>query len=115
MGSLFVKLLINTVAISLVSWFYSGIYVNNIVSAVLVALILGILNTLIRPILMLFALPINIITLGLFTFVINGFMLWVASWVAPGFYIRSFIDSIIGAILISLVSMILGVFSPDDD
>jgi putative membrane protein len=71
------------------------------------ALLLGILNALIRPILIILTLPINILTLGLFTFIINGVMLWFVSFIIKGFLIQGFWAAVIGALIISIVSWLI--------
>lgn len=114
MGKILVHWIITTLAIVLVAWFYGGIEVSGIIVAFLVALVLGIVNAILRPIFLLLTLPINIITLGLFTFIINGLMLWLVSIIVPGFYVAGFWAAVLGSILISIVSMILGMFTADD-
>ena len=78
----------------------------------LTGIILGTLNTLVKPVLKLISLPITILTLGLFTFVINGVMLWLTSaiavkWFNIGYYVEGFIPAVIGAVIVSIVSLIL--------
>ncbi|MFH1783873.1 MAG: phage holin family protein [bacterium] len=78
----------------------------------LTGIILGALNILVKPLLKLISLPITILTLGLFTFVINGIMLWLASaiavkWFNVGFYVEGFTGAVIGAVIVSVVSVIL--------
>ncbi len=114
MSKLFIKWIINTLAISLVAWFFSGIYVDSIVVAFIVAVVLGIVNAILRPLLILLTLPINFLSLGLFTFIINGSLLWLVSGIVPGFEVRGFWAAVIGSALISLVSMILGIMTKDD-
>jgi putative membrane protein len=84
------------------------ITVENIWSALLAALVLGLVNTFVRPILMLLSLPLIVATLGLFLLVINALMLLLASALLPGFEVKGFFTAIFGAALISLVSFILG-------
>jgi Predicted membrane protein len=84
------------------------ITVKSIWSALLAALVLGLVNTFVRPILMLLSLPLIVATLGLFLLVINALMLLLASALLPGFEVKGFFTAILGAALISLVSFILG-------
>ena len=91
-------------ALLLVAHLYSGVQVASFSSALVAALVLGLLNTLIRPVLLLLTLPINLITLGLFTLVINGFLFWLAARVLEGFSVASFGWAIIGALCYSLIS-----------
>ena len=99
--------LILTLAILIASHLYSGIRVADLPAAIVAAAVLGILNALIRPVLQFFALPITILTLGLFYFVINGLMLYWTASLVRGFAVRSFGASIVASILISLCSLLL--------
>ncbi len=107
MKFLAVKWLILTAAITIAAYLLNGIQVDGFSSALLTAAILGILNTFFKPILVLLTLPINILTLGLFTFVINALMLKMASGVISGFRVESFWAAILGSIIISVVNGIL--------
>jgi len=107
MKFLAVKWLILTAAITIAAYLLDGIHVDGFSSALLTAAILGILNTFFKPILVLLTLPINILTLGLFTFVINALMLKMASGVISGFRVESFWAAIFGSIIISFVNWIL--------
>lgn len=80
---------------------------TGLVPALLAAFILGIVNALIRPILIILSLPIQLLTLGLFTFIINGFMLWIVSRVVHGFYISGFWPAVLASILLSIGSSII--------
>jgi len=107
MKFLVLKWLILTAAITIAAYLLKGIHVDDFSSALLTAAILGILNTFFRPILVLLTLPINILTLGLFTLVINALMLMMASGVISGFRVESFGSAVLGSIIISLVNWIL--------
>ena len=98
---LIVKWVVLTGAIGFTAWFLDGIRVTSLLSAVAAAAALGVLNTFFRPIALLLTLPLNIISLGLFTFLINALMLKLASSVIPGFYVVGFWAAVWGAILIS--------------
>jgi len=102
--------LLLTAAIIITSYLVRGIYVAGFFSALFAAAVLGILNALLRPVLIVLTLPINILTMGLFTFVINAFLLEMASGVVPGFYVRGFWSAVFGSIIISLVSWLLSSF-----
>ena len=99
--------LILTIVVLIVSYLYSGLRVDNLASAIIGAAVLAILNTLVRPVLQFFALPITILTLGIFYFVINGLMLYWTASLVKGFAVRSFGSAIVASILISLVSLLL--------
>ena len=81
--------------------------------AIVVSIFLGIVNAVIRPLLIILTLPLNIVTLGLFTFVINGVMLWITSATVKGFDIHGFGWAIVSALLISIISFIISFFIDD--
>ncbi len=99
-----------TCAIIVASYLLDGIRVSGFFSAFFAAAMLGILNAFFRPIAIILTLPINILSLGLFTFVINALMLKMASGVIPGFDVYGFWSAIFGSLLISLVSWLLSSF-----
>jgi putative membrane protein len=107
MRILFLKWVINALALMAAAYLVKGIDVAGPGSLILAAALLGILNALVRPILILLTLPINLITLGLFTLVINGFMLWMVSLLVKGFFLHGFGPAFWGALIISLVSWFL--------
>ncbi|MGD9364066.1 MAG: phage holin family protein [Desulfobacteraceae bacterium] len=102
-----------TGAILLASYMLEGIQVSGFMSAVSAAAILGILNAFFRPIALILTLPINILSLGLFTFVINAVMLKMASGVIGGFEVNGFWPAVFGALIISLVSWLLNMLIND--
>ncbi len=99
--------LILTLALLIVSHFYSGIRVASLPSAIVAAAVLGILNAVVRPVLQLLAIPITLLTLGFFYFVINGCMLYLTASLVQGLAVRSLGAAIWGSILISLLSLLL--------
>jgi putative membrane protein len=110
MNGIFIRWLTLTGAIIVTSYLLDGIHVSGFVSAFFAAAMLGILNALFRPILILLTLPINILTLGFFTFVINALMLKTASGVIPGFDVYGFWSAIFGSLIISAISWALNSF-----
>lgn len=102
-----VSLIVNALALLLAARWIDGIHVRGFGSAVIAALILGIVNTLIRPILLFFTLPLNIVTLGLFTFVINGFVFYLVGNLVQGFEVRTLGAAILGSLLVTVVSFIV--------
>lgn len=110
---LVIRWLILTVAIMVTSYMLDGIRVSGFFSALLAAAILGVLNTLFRPVLIILTLPINILSLGLFTFVINAMLLMMVSGVISGFMVKDFWSALWGSLLISLVSALLSFFISD--
>jgi len=99
-----------TTAIIFASYIMDGIHVSGFFSAFFAAAILGILNAVFRPILIILTLPINILSLGLFTFVINALLLKMASGVISGFDVQGFWSAVFGSLIISLVSWLLSSF-----
>lgn len=99
-----------TGAILMASYLINGIHVQSFMSAVGAAAILGILNAFFRPIALILTLPINILTLGLFTFVINAVMLLMASGVIGGFNVDGFWTALFGSLIISIISWALNTF-----
>jgi putative membrane protein len=110
MPGFFIRWLILTVSIIIASYVMDGIYVNGFFSAFFAGALLGILNAFFRPVLFVLTLPITILTLGLFTFVINAIMLLMVSGVVPGFAVRGLGTAIWGSLLISIVSWFLTSF-----
>ncbi|MYM88487.1 phage holin family protein [Rugamonas sp. FT82W] len=99
--------LINAIALLAVPYLMHSVDVTSIGAALVAALVLGLVNTLIRPVLLLLTLPVTVVSLGLFIFIINGFMFWlVAQWVS-GFHVDSFASAIGGALLYSVISWAL--------
>ena len=105
-----IRWLILTIAILIASYLVDGIRVSGFFSAFSAAAILGILNAFFRPILFILTLPLNVLTLGLFTFVINAVLLMMASGVISGFEVHGFWSALFGSLLISLVSWLLTSF-----
>ena len=107
MKGIVVRWLILTAAIMFASYLISGIHISGFFSALFAAAILGILNVFFRPILFILTLPINIMTLGLFTFLLNALILKMASGVIPGFEVHGFWSAVFGALVISAFNWIL--------
>ena len=107
MKHLIVKVLIKAAALMFTSNLIDGIYVDGFGSVLVAAIILGIVNAIIRPLLLVLTLPLNVLTLGLLTFVINGFMLKLAAAVVGGFDVVGMWPAIVGALVLSVVSTVL--------
>jgi len=110
MKGIFIRWLILTAAIMFASYVLDGIQVKGFFAAFFAAAILGILNAFFRPILLILTLPINILSLGLFTFIINAMLLKMASGVISGFEVYGFWSAVFGSLLISAVSWALSSF-----
>ena len=107
MKGILIRWLILTVAILSAAYLLDGMEVRGFISAFFAAAVLGILNAVLRPVLIILTLPLNIFSLGLFTFVINAFLLKMASGVIPGFEVHGFWPALFGSLIISLVSWLL--------
>jgi putative membrane protein len=107
MMGLLVRLFINALALILMTRLVPGLYLSSFSTAIWAALVWGLVNTLVRPIFSFFTFPIQLLTLGLFTLVINGAMLALTAKLVPGFTIRGFSSAFIGALVLSIISLIL--------
>jgi len=106
-----VRLLINMVAILIIAYLLPKVIgVDSWLAALVAAFLLGVVNTFIRPLLILLTFPLTVVTFGIFLLVINGLLLWLVSAVVPGFHVNGFWGAVIGSILISLVSWVLSSF-----
>ncbi|HFD04534.1 MAG TPA: phage holin family protein [Firmicutes bacterium] len=99
--------LLNLVALLLVAHLFHGIIITNIFSLILAVLVIGFINTFVGPILLVLTLPINILTIGLFTFIVNGMLFALAAFVVPGFAITDFSTAVFGSVVYSIFSIIL--------
>ncbi|HRL22236.1 phage holin family protein [Alcaligenes sp. SDU_A2] len=99
--------ILNAVALLVVAYILPGITVASFGSALIAALVLGLLNTLVKPVLVLLTLPITLVTLGLFLLVLNALMFWWAGSILKGFQVEGFWWAVIGAIVYSLVAGLL--------
>lgn len=113
MKGLLLRWLVLCVAIMVAAYLFPGIQVSGFGSALVAALVLGFLNAFFRPILFLLTLPINVLTLGLFTFVINAFLLMMTSGVIGGLVVEGFGSALLGSLIISVVSWLLSSFIND--
>ena len=102
-----IRVLINALAIYFTAAIVPGIALSGLMAALGAGLVLGLVNAVVRPILILLTLPFTILTLGLFLFVLNGLCLWLTSVLVKGFEIHSFWSAVFGSILVSVVSWLL--------
>ncbi|GGC08831.1 phage holin family protein [Pseudoduganella buxea] len=98
---------INAAALFAVPYLMHSVDVTNIGAALIAALVLGLVNTLIRPLLLLLTLPVTVLSLGLFIFIVNGFMFWMVAQFVDGFSVDSFWAAVGGALLYSVISWAL--------
>lgn len=106
--SFILSLISTALALGVGAWLLGGVQLEGIVPALIAALLLGLINALIRPVLLFLTLPINVVTLGLFTFVINAVLLCLAAWLAPGFAIASFWSALALALIVAVVNAVIG-------
>jgi len=109
MLKIIVRWLLLAAALLLVAHLYPGVVVKSFGAAMIAALVLGLLNTLLRPLLVLLTLPVTLITLGLFLFVINALMFYFAAQVLEGFHVTGFTAALIGSLIYSLCGMVIDV------
>ena len=99
--------LINALALIALPYIFRSINVDSFTTALIVAVVLGFINTLIRPVLVILTLPVTLLTLGLFIFVINGLLFWAVGSFVPGFHVAGFWSGVFGAIVYSIISWAL--------
>ena len=101
------KWLLSAAALLLVAHLYSGVQVQSFTTALIAALVIGLLNTLLRPVLVVLTLPVTLVTLGLFLFVVNALMFWSASGLLAGFHVTGFAAALIGSLLYSAAGIVI--------
>ena len=106
MTMLLLRWVINAAGLLLVAYLYPGVVVEGFVAALLAALVLGLVNAVIRPILVILTLPVTILTLGLFIFVINALLFWFVAEIVHGFRVTGFGAALLGSILYSIITLL---------
>jgi putative membrane protein len=109
MLKLIVRWLLLAAALLLVAYLYPGVTVSSFGAAMVAAFVLGLLNTVVRPLLVLLTLPVTLLTLGLFLFVINALMFWAAASLLDSFDVSGFAAALIGSVIYSLCGMVIDV------
>jgi putative membrane protein len=104
---LLVRWLLLAAALLLVAYLYPGVSVTSFGTAMVAALVLGLLNTVVRPLLVLLTLPVTLLTLGLFLFVINAVLFWATALVLDGFNVNGFFAALVGSVIYSLCGMVI--------
>lgn len=99
--------LLNAAALLAVAYLYSGVTVTSFTGALIAAAVLGALNVVVRPVLVLLTLPVTVITLGLFLFVINALMFWAAAGLVPGLHVNGFVPALIGSLIYSVLHLVI--------
>ena len=108
-----IRVVINAAAIYLAAAIVPGLEITGLGAALGAGLVLGLINAVVRPVLVILTLPVTLLTLGLFLFILNGLCLWLTSLIVPGFEVLGFGAAVLGAFLVSLVSWILTAFVSD--
>ena len=104
---LILKWLLSACALLLITYLYGGVQVASFGSALLAALVIGLLNAVLRPVLVVLTIPVTVITLGLFLFVINALMFWSASGLLSGFHVNGFGAALLGSLMYSALGMLI--------
>jgi len=106
MTGLLIRWVINALGLVLIANIIAGVSLHGFGAALVAILVLGVANAIIRPILLILTLPLNVITLGLFTFILNGFILYMVASVVSGFQIDGFFSAVVATILLSIISAV---------
>lgn len=104
---LILKWLLSAAALLAVAYVYSGVQVASFTSALIAAAVIGLLNAVLRPLLVILTLPVTIVTLGLFLFIINALMFWAASGMLDGFHVNGFWAALLGSLIYSALGLII--------
>jgi putative membrane protein len=105
-----ISIILNAIAVYITAAILPGVHISSILNTLVVAVVLGLINTFIKPIISVFALPFTILTLGLFSFVISGLMVLLVSKIVPGFTVDNFLWAMAFALVLSIVNSFLGMF-----
>jgi putative membrane protein len=105
--------ILNAIALLAVTWLLPTIQVSGFGTALVAALVLGFINTLVRPVLAILTLPITVLTLGIFYLVLNGLLFWLASALLPGFQVHGLVSAVVGAILYGVIAWALSALIPN--
>ena len=101
------KWLLSAAALLLVAYLYQGVEIRSFAAALVAAFLIGLLNTVVRPVLVILTLPVTVLTLGLFFFVINALMFWAASGLLESFRVRDFTAALIGSLIYSAMGVVI--------
>ncbi len=104
---LIAKWVLSAAALLFVAYVYSGVQVTSFTAALVAAFVIGLLNTVVRPLLVLLTLPVTLLTMGLFLFVINALMFWAAAALLDGLQVRGFVAALVGSLIYSVIGMVI--------
>lgn len=106
--------IINVAAVAIAAYLLSGVALNGLVTAILVTVVLGIINAVVKPVLNILTLPINMLTFGLFSIVLNGILILIVARLVPGFIVANFWWAIIFSIVLAVVNFVLHIFKSEE-
>ncbi|MFC1711741.1 phage holin family protein [Patescibacteria group bacterium] len=107
------NLIVRTLSVLITTYLISGVQIDSYLIAIVVAIVLGILNVFVKPLLVILTLPVNVVTLGLFTLVINAFLVLLTSFLVAGFHVNSFMAGLLFSLVLSLVNWFLSTLVND--
>jgi len=107
MIKLVAKWLLSAMALLFVAYVYEGVEVRSFGAALIAAFVIGLFNTVLRPVLVVLTLPVTVLTLGLFLFIINALMFWAAAGVLDGFHVRNFVAALVGSLIYSVIGLVI--------
>lgn len=105
-----ISLILSSIAVFVAANILPGVHIDGFGTAIIVAIVLGIINAIIRPILLILTLPITILTLGLFSLVIIAFCVMLTSWIVPGFHVDGWLWALVFAIVLAIINAFIGAF-----
>ncbi|MYD71263.1 MAG: phage holin family protein [Acidobacteria bacterium] len=106
----FLHWLTTGIALGVAAWILPGVTITSLPALAVAALVLGLVNSVVRPVLLILTLPLTVMTLGVFYLVVNGVAFALAAWIVPSFQVASFFWAVAGAVLVGLMSMFIGSF-----
>lgn len=109
------RVILNAVALAVAAWIVPGVQITGAGAAIFAGLLLGVVNALVRPVLLLLTLPFTLVTLGLFIFVVNAVCFALTAALVPGFRLSGFLAALLGSIVVSIVSWILNALVADNN
>ena len=107
------RLALNGIAIVIAAWFVPGVHVTGFAPALIAGVLLGFVNAIVRPLLLILTFPFTLLTLGLFIFIVNAICFGLTAAMVPGFNLDGFLAAFLGALVVTIVSWLLSAFLPD--
>lgn len=112
--NILINLLLSGIAVFSAAYILPGVEVESFTTALIAAIVLGIINAFLKPVLLILTLPINILTLGLFTFVLNALLILLATNIVPGFHVDGFISALLLSLVLAIINFFLHSLNPKD-